>query len=106
MEGFERFLEMLNLVYYVDYSTMGINNKGIPWCCIKVSVYQDKKPQYLQHHCYEKNGKFAIYSEGNQEMGVNEGKLKIWGDDRDVDNYFEKLARTLAKEHFHDINEE
>lgn len=75
-------------------------HRGLPTVCIKVELVYKGSVDYEQHHCYEyKNGK-VVYSEGNEVRGLNRSILSYLGNNKDVDNYFDNLARIKAKEFF------
>ena len=68
---------------------------------MSVVVYYKGKVEYKQYHCYTftNEGKL-FYSEGNTVKDVGEGILSYLGNNKDVDNYFDELARYEAKKYY------
>ena len=64
--------------------------------CIEVLVRRGGIDEYHQYHCYNKSRDGVRYAEGNMVKDVKDGVLAYLGDDKKVDNYFEKKARELA----------
>lgn len=95
-----KFLNRLDAKVNIELSRRGINKQGIKFVCMKIEVFYKEKPHYLQYHCYEMKNNKIVYSEGNEEVGINDGILAYLGNKRDVDNYFENLTRIEAKKYF------
>lgn len=75
-------------------------NRGVPSVCVVVELIYKGSVDYKQHHCYEyKNGK-VVYSEGNEVKGLDKSILAYLGNNKDIDNYFDQLARYKAKQFF------
>lgn len=73
------------------------NHNGRKAMCIRVVVARKGEKEYDSIHCYELNNGKISYSEGNRSMGVGDGILAYLGDNREVENYLEGLARYEAK---------
>ena len=73
------------------------NYNGRKAVCIKVVVIRKKEKEYDSIHCYELNKGKISYLEGNKSKGVEHGILAYIGDNREVENYLEGLARYEAK---------
>jgi hypothetical protein len=94
-----KFLNRLDATVNIELHRRG-TNRGGKFVCMKVEVIYKGKKNYLQYHCYVlKNGKL-VYDEGNEVIGINGGILAYLGNEKDVDNYFDQLARTEAKKYF------
>lgn len=77
---------------YIEY--------GLPSVCVTVELIYKGSVDYEQHHCYVyKNGKVA-YSQGNEVKGLDKSILAYLGNNKDIDNYFDQLARYKAKQFF------
>lgn len=84
----------------VDIARSYRNHNGRKSVCLEVIVHYKDRKEYISYHCYELNNDKISYSEGNKVMGVEEGILAYLGNNRDVENYLESLARYEAKKFF------
>lgn len=95
-----KFMNQMGMKVSVDISRSYRNHNGRKSVCIEVIVDYKNRKEYVSHHCYELNNGKISYSEGNEKMGVGEGILAYLGNNRDVENYLESLARYEAKKFF------
>ena len=94
-----KFMNRLGISQNIEISR-SYQMKGLPSVCILVELIYKGHTDLKQYHCYEyKNGK-VVYSEGNEVKGPDQSILAYLGNNRDVDRYFETLARYKAKEYF------
>ena len=94
-----KFLNRIGAVVDIQMTKEYRNRQGNKVVCMTIEVIYKGKTNYLQHHCYHmKHGKIT-YEEGNKVIGVNDGILAYLGNEKDVDNYFDALARNEAKKY-------
>lgn len=94
-----KFMNQMGMSLSVDVVRSYRNHNGRKAVCIKVVVIRKKEKEYEYEsiHCYEVNNGKISYSEGNKSKGVEDGILAYLGDNREVENYLESLARYEAK---------
>lgn len=92
-----KFMNQMGMSLSVDVVRSYRNHNGRKAMCIRVVVARKEKKEYDSIHCYELNNGKISYSEGNRSMGVEDGILAYLGDNREVENYLEGLARYEAK---------
>lgn len=88
----------MGMDYFIDLHRLG--HRDGRYVCIEVKVRRKGVDEYHQYHCYSKSKDGVRYAEGNMVKDVRDGILAYLGDDRRVDNYFEKKARELAVNFF------
>ena len=93
-------MNTMGITYTLEITRDYRDTMGRKYVCIEIRVEYKNDPQYIQHHCYQKSGDAILYSEGNEIMGIQDGVLGYLGDTKKVDNYFDLLARRMAKEYF------
>lgn len=96
----EKFMNTMGITYTLEVTRGYRDTMGRKNVCIEIMVKYKGEVQYIQHHCYRKVGDAILYSEGNEIMGIKDGVLGYLGDTKKVDNYFDLLARRMAKEYF------
>jgi len=94
----EKFLQTMGMDYFIDIHRQGYG--GGRYVCVEVKVRRKGVDEYHQYHCYNKSRDGVRYAEGNMVKDVKDGILTYLGDDKKVDNYFEKKARELAIKFF------
>jgi hypothetical protein len=95
-----KFMNQMDMTLSVDVIKSYRNHNGRKSVCVRVVVIRKEKKEYDSIHCYELNNGKISYSEGNRSMGVGDGILAYLGDNREVENYLEGLARYEAKNLF------
>lgn len=90
----------MGMTVSVDITKSYRNHNNRKSVCTKVMVQRKGEKEYISHHCYELRGDVIAYSEGNKIIGVEDGILAYLGDNRNVENYLEGLARYEAKKFF------
>ena len=93
-------MNTMGITYTLEITRSYRDTMGRKSVCIEVMVKFKDKVQYIQHHCYRKVEDKIKYSEGNEIMGVKDGVLAYLGNNQKVDDYFDRLARRMAKEFF------
>lgn len=96
-----KFMDRMGMSSEIELSRHYIDSRGKRNICMSVVVYYKGNVEYKQYHCYTftNEGKL-FYSEGNTVKDVGEGILSYLGNNKDVDNYFDELARYEAKKYY------
>lgn len=97
----EKFMQTMGITYTIEISRGYRDTTGRRNVCLEIRVEYKRAPQYIQSHCYKKVGDAILYVEGNRTMSISEGILAYLGDNRKVDEYFDRLARDKFKKYFH-----
>lgn len=95
-----KFMNQMGMKTSVDITRSYMNPNGRKSVCVEVIVEHKRKKEYDSYHCYELRNDKIVYSEGNEVIAVKEGLLAYLGNNRDVENYLEGLARYEAKKFF------
>lgn len=95
-----KFMSKLEMKTLIKVDRTGVDTKGRKFVCIEVRVEYKETVQYEIYHCYVFKHGQVQYAEGNETKGLLGSVLSFLGDNSKVYQYFEKLAKTKAKEVF------
>jgi hypothetical protein len=97
----EKFMSAMGITYEIEPDSIAEESGGYQDLCVHITVFYRGDIELDQYRCYKHKPNVDIrYSIGHTVKGVKEGILAVLGDDFEVTNYFEKLARKKAKEYF------
>lgn len=96
-----KFMDRMGMSSEIEPDRHFIDSRGKRNICMKVTVRYKGRVEYEQYHCYSfTNEGIPTYSEGNEVKSVRDGILSYLGNDKDVDNFFDQLARYEAKKYY------
>lgn len=96
-----KFMNRMGMSSEIELDRHYIDSRGKKNLCMKITVFYKGRVEYEQYHCYAFTNEGQLYySEGNEVKSVGSGILSYLGNDKDVDNYFDQVARYEAKKYY------
>ena len=101
-KAIEKFIDRLGIKLEIKRASKIYHTKGGPSICVLITAYYKDKKNYEQYHCYSFNldKKDVSYESGNNSIKLESGIFSYLGNNPEVNKYFERKSRELAKEFF------
>ena len=97
----EKFMSAMDITYKIKPDSIEYVSGGYRNLCMHITVFYRGNIELDEYRCYRHKPNVDVrYSQGNIVKAAKEGVLAALGDDYKVENYFENLARTKAKQYF------
>jgi hypothetical protein len=98
----EKFIDRLGIRLEIKRASNIYYTKDGQSICVLITAHYKGRKNYEQYHCYtfNLNKKDVSYESGNSLIELEGGIFSYLGNNPEVNKYFERKVRELAKEFF------